>query len=114
MGGLLLTHGGSRTHMNFRKNTLVIGRDADCDIVIDGRWVSRRHAHVRLIGSDFYLFDESINATFVTLADGEEIEVLRNDFLLEGSGKISPGRSAANNAGGVIEFTRDRRSLHRP
>lgn len=114
VGGLLLTHRGRSTHMNFRKNALLIGRGADCDIAIDERWVSRRHAHVRLIGRDFYLFDESINGSYVTLPDGKEVEVLRNDFLLEGSGKISPGRSAANNPRGVIEFARDRRSLYRP
>lgn len=114
VGGLLLTCGGRKVHLNYRKNALTIGRGADCDLVIDEPWVSRRHAQVRLIGSDFYLFDESINATFVTLQDGREIEVLRNDFLLEGWGRISPGRSAMENPGGVIEFARDRRSLYRP
>lgn len=114
VGGLMLAAGGTRVHLNYRKNTLTIGRGTDCDLVIDEPWVSRRHAQVRLIGSDFYLFDESINATFVTLLDGREIEVLRNDFLLEGSGRISPGRSARDNPNGVIEFARDRRSLYRP
>lgn len=114
VGGLLLTCGGRQVRLNYRKNTLTIGRGADCDLVIDKPWVSRRHAKVRLIGSDFYLFDESINATFVTLREDREIEVLRNDFLLEGSGRISPGRSAMENPGGVIEFARDRRSLYRP
>jgi len=112
--GLLLTHRDRTLHMNARRHLLRIGRGTECDISINARWVSRRHAHIRLIGSDFYLFDESINGTFLRLAGGEEVQVLRNDFVLAGSGTISPGRKAAESGGGVIEFSRDRRSLYRP
>lgn len=113
-GGLLLKCGEMTIHMNHRKNIVVIGRDSTCDLVINDSLVSRRHAQITLLHGDFYLVDESVNGTFVTLEDGEEIEIVRSDFLLEGSGRISPGRSCKDNPGGVIEFVRDRRSLYRP
>lgn len=113
-GGLLLKCGDMTIHMNHRKNLVVIGRDSTCDLVINASSVSRRHAHITLLRGDFYLVDESINGTFVTPEHGEEIEIVRSDFLLEGSGRISPGRSWRDNPGGVIEFSRDRRSLYRP
>lgn len=112
--GLLLTHRGGTLHMNAHNNLLRIGRAADSDVPIDARWVSRRHAHIRLIGHDFYLFDESINGTFVKLSGGEEVQVVRNDFVLAGSGTISPGRKSAESRDALIEFSRDRRSLYRP
>jgi adenylate cyclase len=111
--GLLLVHEGSRSHLNFWKNHVVIGRARECDIVIDRPWVSRRHAHIKLVGHDFYLIDDSINATFVTL-NGREIDLVRSASLLIGSGTITPGRSAVDDPESTIQFTRDRRSLYRP
>jgi adenylate cyclase len=112
--GLLLAHSGNRTHLNFWKNHMVIGRSPQCHLVIDRPWVSRRHAHIKLVGRDFYLIDDSINATFVTDSTGREIDLVRNGILLAGSGTISPGRSAAQEPHAVIDFSRDRRSLYRP
>lgn len=112
--GLLLLHKGTRTHLNFWRNHMVIGRSPQCQLVIDRPWVSRRHAHIKLVGRDFYLVDDSINATFIADSAGRETDLVRNSILLVGSGTISPGRSAAHDASGVIEFSRDRRSLYRP
>ncbi|MGQ0524765.1 MAG: FHA domain-containing protein [Betaproteobacteria bacterium] len=112
--GLLLTHSGNRTHLNFWKSHMVIGRSPQCHLVIDRPWVSRRHAHIKLIGRDFYLIDDSINASFITDSTGREIDLVRNGILLAGSGTISLGRTAAHEREAVIDFSRDRRSLYRP
>ncbi len=61
----------------------------------------------------FYLIDHSINGTFVTLADGEEIHVLRAEMLLDRSGELSLGRSRADGPNDVITFQYDRRSMFR-
>ena len=111
--GLLLVYEGRRSHLNFWNDHAAIGRDRDCDLVIDRPWVSRRHAHIKLVGHDFYLMDDSINATFVTL-NGREIDLVRSSSLLVGSGTISPGRSAGEDPESIIQFSRDRRSLYRP
>ena len=112
--GLLLVRQGVRTHLNFWKNHVVIGRGPGCEVVVDRPWVSRRHAHIKLVGHDFYLVDDSINATFVTDSTGREVNLVRSGIMLVGSGTIAPGRTAAQDPESIIEFTRDRRSLYRP
>lgn len=62
-----------------------IGRDEECDLVIDDRQVSRRHARIRLEDNLFLLEDlGSKNGTFVNgqeldqpqpLQDGDEIQI---------------------------------------
>jgi hypothetical protein len=65
------------------------------------------------VRTHFYLFDHSINGTFVSLESGEEVHVLRRELLLDGSGQISVGRSRTEQSPEVINFTRDRRSMFR-
>jgi pSer/pThr/pTyr-binding forkhead associated (FHA) protein len=47
------------------RDGLVIGRDGECDIVVDDPGVSRRHAVVRPGRGGFVVADESANGTFV-------------------------------------------------
>jgi len=61
----------------------------------------------------FYLVDHSLNGTFVSLESGDEVHVLRKELLLDGSGKLTLGRSVRDGAVDVISFTRDRRSMYR-
>jgi hypothetical protein len=45
---------------------LVVGRDPSCDIVLDGRLVSKKHALIQKIKDDFFIRDmKSTNGTFV-------------------------------------------------
>lgn len=45
---------------------LVVGRDPGCDIVIDNKLVSKRHAMIQKIKNDFFITDlDSTNGTFV-------------------------------------------------
>ena len=44
---------------------LVIGRDPECDIVLDSPEVSRRHARVAAAGGGYTITDESTNGVFV-------------------------------------------------
>ncbi|MEA3459811.1 MAG: FHA domain-containing protein [Chloroflexota bacterium] len=67
------------------KDVLTIGRDEDCDIVLPGRQVSRRHAQIHYQGGRYALEDlGSKNGTFVNgrevrgtcvLQDGDEIQI---------------------------------------
>jgi len=66
-------------------DTLVIGRDPTCDVFIDDRQVSRRHAVVRRTDDGYVLTDEgSKNGTWVNgaavtgptrLQDGDELSI---------------------------------------
>jgi DNA-binding response OmpR family regulator len=64
---------------------IVLGRAAECDIVLEGRLISRQHAVIMRSGQVYMLHDlDSHNGTFVngrrigepsTLHDGDEIEL---------------------------------------
>ena len=67
------------------RDEIVLGRDADCDVVLADRQVSRRHMVIRREGREYVLQDcESKNGTWVNgqqvvgqraLKDGDEIQV---------------------------------------
>jgi predicted component of type VI protein secretion system len=45
---------------------LVVGRDSACDIVLDNKLVSKKHALIQKIKDDFFITDlNSTNGTFV-------------------------------------------------
>ena len=112
-GALLITLDEERVRVDQSRTGIVIGRSKDCDLVVTDNFASRRHLSIKLVRTHFYLFDHSINGTFVTLGSGEEVHVLRRELLLDGSGEIHVGRSRVERPSGVITFEPDRRSMYR-
>lgn len=112
-GGLVLNYRDKSINLNHQRNRATLGRHSSCDLVVLDSSVSRQHARVELQNMHFYLVDQSINASFVMIDDRPEVEVLRRDLRLEGSGKISLARSFAQNPIEIIAFARDRRSMFR-
>ena len=112
-GSLLVTLDEKRVRVDQWCTAIVIGRGADCDLVVKDRLASRQHLSIKLVRTHFYLFDHSTNGTFVALDNGEELHVLRREVLLDGSGEIRVGSSRQEASTDVITFERDRRSLFR-
>ena len=112
-GSLLIALDEERVRVDQWRTGVVIGRSKDCDLVVSDSFASRQHFTIKLVRTHFYLFDHSINGTFVSLESGEEVHVLRRELLLDGSGQISVGRSRSERPPEVIHFTRDRRSMFR-
>jgi adenylate cyclase len=112
-GALLVTLDEERVRVDQWRTGIVIGRSKDCDLVVTDNFASRRHLSIKLVRTHFYLFDHSINGTFVSLGSGEEVHVLRRELLLDGSGEICVGRSRVERPAGVITFEPDRRSMYR-
>ena len=112
-GSLLLELGDNTVRVSQACATISIGRAESSDLRTTDMFASRHHATVRLIRQHFYLFDHSINGSFVLRESGEEVRVPRAELLLEGMGKIALGRSHAEQPDEVIEFRRDRRSIYR-
>ncbi len=112
-GSLLVTLDEERVRVDQWRTSIVIGRSQDCDLVVTDRFASRQHLSIKLVRTHFYLFDHSINGTFVSLESGEEVHVLRRELLLDGAGQICVGRSRVEQPVEIITFTRDRRSMYR-
>jgi adenylate cyclase len=113
MGSMRVSFGKQHFLMDRFRPRLVIGRGVECDLVVKDIYGSRRHAILSVRRTNFYLEDQSINGTFVELEDGTEVHVLREEFLLGGTGRISLGRSFSEATTEVIGFLPDRRSMFR-
>jgi adenylate cyclase len=113
IGSLNVSLGAQRVRIDQWRPEIAVGRSADCAIVVPDRLASRRHLTIKVVRTRFYLIDHSINGTFVTLRDGREVHVLREDLALDRSGVMSLGRSGAGRTDGVIAFSYDRRSMFR-
>ena len=112
-GSLVLTLGEERVRVDQWRIGILVGRSKECDIVVSDKFASRKHFTIKLVRTHFYLFDHSINGTFVSLESGEEVPVLRRELLLDGSGQICLGHSRTEQPAEVITFERDRRSMFR-
>jgi class 3 adenylate cyclase len=112
-GALLVTLDEERVRVDQWRTGIVIGRSKDCDLVVTDSFASRRHLSIKLVRTHFYLFDHSINGTFVSLGSGEEVHVLRRELLLDGVGQIYVGRSRTERPSRIINFEPDRRSMYR-
>ena len=73
------------------RSALDIGRDKHADINMDDALVSREHACIEYRRGKFYLVDKSINGTYLQTPLGA-FYVRREEILLVGHGRISPGR----------------------
>jgi class 3 adenylate cyclase len=113
MGSLVLSLEDRRVRVDQWRPELSVGRGLDCDLVVGDKCASRRHLTVKLMRTNFYLIDHSVNGTFVSLATGEEVHVLRGELMLEGSGQFVLGRRRVEQPQEVIQFARDRRSMYR-
>ena len=112
-GSLLIALDEERVRVDQWRPSIVIGRSKDCDLVVADSFASRQHFTIKLVRTHFYLFDHSINGTFVSLESGEEVHVLRRELLLDGSGRISTGRGRIERPHEIITYTPDRRSMYR-
>jgi len=112
-GSLVLMLGGQSVRLDQWRPSATAGRGTDCDLIVANKFASRRHLTVKLMRTNFYLIDHSINGTFVSLDGGQEIHVLRSELLLEGKGQIILGRSLIEEPTEIIQFARDRRSMFR-
>jgi diguanylate cyclase (GGDEF)-like protein len=67
-------------------NPVIIGRGANCELQVDERSVSRRHARIEPTGEVFYAFDlQSTNGTFVNEQPIETARLNDGDYLRVGN-----------------------------
>ncbi|MCH2181371.1 MAG: SpoIIE family protein phosphatase [Mariniblastus sp.] len=96
-----------RQRVHLGRQTIVIGRHPECDIVIDDASVSRHHANISNDNGTFFVMDlESRNGTFVNrsavheptrLFDGAEIAIcdIKFKFHLENESVFQPIRAVS-------------------
>lgn len=102
---LHLTHGASELVLEQANATVLLGRDAGCQIVLADRKASRVHARIERRRDKFFLVDQSSNGTFVTFAGEAEITLRREEVMLRGQGRIAFGHSIGESSEETVKFT---------
>lgn len=106
-----------RTGLVIDTKSTIIGRGEDCDIILDGETISRRHCTITQWGSVYVLQDSSRNGTFVngeriteaTLADNDQVRVGQNLMVVNivpcnATSALSPMATTPLGSGFVIEL----------
>jgi class 3 adenylate cyclase len=93
---LVLCCGGITKEMNLDSKSIQLGRDAECDFIINADLVSRTHANISVKRGKYVLSDKSTNGTFVLTSYGQQNYLRREELVLHGSGTISLGGVASS------------------
>ena len=102
---LQLGHQGRSWVVDHAHADMVLGRDAQCDIVIADRNASRQHARIECRRDKFFLVDQSTNGSFVAFAQESDVVLRREEIMLRGTGRISFGHSADLPDAEFVTFT---------
>ena len=84
--------------------TLTIGRSETNQLVVPSLLASRQHADVIYSRGRFVFRDQSVNGTFIVREDGREVSLLRDEYPLNGSGRIGIGEPPGDDLNIVIQF----------
>ena len=76
-------------------DSINVGRDLDCDLVIANKKASRHHCTIERRQDKFVLADQSANGTYVTAEGGSEILLQREELMLAKHGWIAFGQPRA-------------------
>lgn len=100
---LRLLHQGSEFLLEAGRTRLTMGRDPQCDLVINDPHASRQHGRIELRHNLFVLSDHSTNGTHVTPVAAASVHLQHGEFVLLGRGQLSFGLPAAVRPGELPE-----------
>jgi adenylate cyclase len=86
-----------------RHPSMVLGRDAAADLVVNDRMASRTHCVIERRQERFMLADRSANGTYLTIDGDPEIVLRGEESALRSHGYIALGQPRAT-AGELVEF----------
>ena len=101
---LRLQYGPTELVLDRSNASIVLGRDAGCQVAIADRMASRHHARIERRRDKYFLIDQSTNGTYVVFAGEAEIALRREEVMLRGTGRIAFGRSVSESSEGTVEF----------
>ena len=101
---LTLRYAEREMHVMAGSSSIVMGRGAQCDLIVDSRLASRAHARIEYRRGKFVLVDQSRNGTFVKTQDGKVMYLRREELPLWGHGGISLGKAIEGDDLALISF----------
>jgi adenylate cyclase len=101
--GLRLRYRGKDLIRRRREDSIMIGRDESCQLVIADPKASRQHCVVERRQDSFILRDHSTNGTYVAVEGEDETVLRREEFMLRRHGWIAFGQPRASTPD-VVEY----------
>jgi hypothetical protein len=101
---LTLAYQSKRYKIPVATTSYILGRGADCDLLVDGDLISRHHSKIEHRRGKFVITDQSTNGTFIRTQEGQEIFLRREELTLFGVGFISLGKKVDPSSEGTIQF----------
>jgi class 3 adenylate cyclase len=101
---LTVRFGEATAEVGSTRPVIHLGRGPDNEIVVPHPIASRVHARIEYRRGRFVLVDQSLNGTYLMVKGGTEVALRRDEIVLEGSGIIGLGRSAANQGDQCVRF----------
>ena len=101
--GLRLRYRGKDVIRRRREESITIGRDTSCMLVVADVKASRQHCVIERRGQKFILRDHSTNGTYIAVEGEEEIILRREEFTLRRHGWIAFGQPRAETPD-VVEY----------
>ena len=95
---------GEKHVVKGEKESCQVGRDPSCDIVVQGKFVSRAHAKIMFKDGKFFLEDNSFNGTYIKFDNGQKIHVSKDEQTLVSNGVMSMGKPVDDDSKSVIAF----------
>jgi class 3 adenylate cyclase len=95
---LRFSRGEEVLEINSESDSIWIGRDESCDLVVNTALASRKHAYCELRRGKFVLVDHGTNGTYVSPSGEDEVYLRREEMVLRGTGSISLGKPVAETA----------------
>jgi len=102
---LMLRYRGRSYLINKKQNSVILGREEACQIVVQNDLASRQHVRIEFRSGKFYIVDQSTNGTYIRFKDGSIVCITCNEMILEGSGSLSMGQSFSEQAIDPVEFS---------
>jgi hypothetical protein len=101
---LRLTYRGHAIVCSRENESIVVGRERSCALVVTDLTVSRRHCTITLRDRRFVLQDHSTNGTYVAVEGGAEILAQSEEVILGSRGRIGFGRPPEAGSAAVVEY----------
>jgi adenylate cyclase len=100
---LRLRYKGHEVVRRRARESILIGRDDGCELVISGEMASRHHCTIERRQDRFVLQDDSTNGTYITVEGEHEIAIHREDFSLRQRGWLAFGQPRSENSD-IVEY----------
>lgn len=101
---LVIRHKNRQFIIDSKRNSFLLGRSDQNDLIVADEKVSRNHAAVQYRNGKYFLVDRSTNGTYIKTESKELFSLRKDELLLRGRGVISLGQAVSKSNADLIYY----------